>query len=152
MSSEQPTSPYTFDHVPSLKELLPKTAGVPGVKYMQVCSINAKPAQDEGWGPVEGAKMFTIEGPGGYSHMALACKGTPVPGASDKDGARIMNLDRDIYRLTKIWLGKLPKELCKEFNVSEYWQEDHAPAAPNSQVTSEGDNPSSLADSISEVS
>ena len=113
------SAPYSYDHVPSLRELLPQTAGIPGIEYIQVCASNAKVAQDTGWGPVHGAKLFTITGPKGHADMLLACKGKPVQGASTQDGARRMFLDDDIYRLTGLWRGYLPKNLMAEFDVSE---------------------------------
>lgn len=109
--------PYTYDHVPRLRELLPQDAGRPGVKYAQVCSSNAKSAQDDGWGPVAGAKLFTINGPKGHCDMLLACQGNPIQGASSQEGARMMVLDHDIYRLTGLWLGALPDELQEEFDT-----------------------------------
>ncbi len=112
-------SPYNYDHVPTLKELLPTTSGIPGVEYVQVCQANAKPAQDDGWGGVEGTKLYTINGPKGSSDMILACKGEPIQGASTQEGARKMFLDPDIYRLTGKWLGYLPIELQEEFKVGE---------------------------------
>lgn len=125
MSSDQPslTSPnvaYGYDYVPKLGKLLPKTGGVPGVEYIQVCTANAKPAQDQGWGPVHGAFLYTITGPKGSADMLLACRGTPDASRSNDSGACMMNLDDDIYRLTGIWRGLLPVELQEEFNVDEY--------------------------------
>ena len=93
-------APYVFDHIPTLHDLLPKTAGIPGVEYAQICTTNAKYAQDEGWGAVEGAKFYSIEGPKGTASMVLACKGTPIRGASPSDGARRCYLDEDIAALT----------------------------------------------------
>lgn len=113
-------APYTYDHVPTLKELLPTTGGLPGVKYIQVCIFNAKVAQDDNWGPVENAKLFTITGPKGSSNILLACKGTPVRGASTQEGAREMSLDEDIYKLTGLWLGLYPESLQQEFGVDEH--------------------------------
>ena len=110
---------YEFTHVPTLRELLPQTAGIPGVKYAQVCAANAKIAQDEGWGPVHGAKLFTINGSKGSSDMLLACTGNPIPGASPHSGARVMVLDHDIYRLTGEWLGELPEELMEDAPVKK---------------------------------
>ena len=111
------SAPYVYDHVPRLRELLPKDAGRPGVKYAQVCSANAKAAQDAGWGPIAGAKMFTIHGPKGHCDMLLACQGKPIQGASSQEGARTMVLDHDIYRLTGLWLGIMPDELQEEFDT-----------------------------------
>lgn len=113
-------APYTYDHVPTLKELLPSNGGLPGVEYMQVCDLNGKEAQDQGWGPVRDAKMFTIEGPKGSANIILACKGEPIAGASTQEGARMMYLDENIYGLTGKWLGMLPESLQETFDVNEY--------------------------------
>ena len=93
-------APYVFNYIPTLLELLPKTAGIPGVTYAQICTGNAKQAQDEGWGAVEGAKFYSIEGPKGTASMVLACKGTPIRGASPSDGARECFIDEDIFTLS----------------------------------------------------
>ncbi len=169
MSAEMPTlenlasSPYTYDHVPTLKELLPTTKGLPGVKYIQLCTTNAKAGQDGGWGPVENAKIFTITGPKGSSDILLACKGNPIRGASTQEGARVMNLDEDIYRLTGLWLGLYPENLQQEFGINEYGEQTGEAKKSNVAVTtspkqsnivmpSAPTKPASLADAMSEVS
>ena len=139
MSSPSPNdltaiAPFTFDHVPTLKELLPLNIGVPGVVYNQICNPNAKAAQDEGWGTVVGAKLFTITGPKGSVDMVLACKGTPIKSASSHEGARKMFLDDDIYRLTGCWLGYLPENLQEEFKVDELRQPLDTDSASESSV------------------
>ena len=123
-------SPYVYDHVPTLRELMPSTAGLPGVIYSLVCLQNAKDAQDAGWGSVEGAKFFSITGPRGTVSMVLACKGTPIRGASPKSGARRLLLDLDIYRMAGVWLGLLPKSLQTEFNLNELGEPVGAVSAP----------------------
>lgn len=171
MSTEQPvptlenlaSSPYTYDHVPTLKELLPTTGGLPGVKYIQLCTTNAKAGQDGGWGPVENAKIFTITGPKGSSDILLACKGTPIRGASTQEGARTMSLDEDIYKLTGLWLGLYPESLQQEFNIDEYGKATGMDKETNVAVTSSPKQsnivmpsapakPASLEDAMSEVS
>ncbi len=136
--------PYTYDHVPRLRELLPQDGGRPGVKYAQVCSANAKAAQDDGWGPITDAKMFTISGPKGQCDMLLACQGKPIQGASAQEGARTMVLDHDIYRLTGLWLGIMPDELQEEFKT-DGTVEDSA----DTSVTKPG---TSLEDTIAAIS
>ena len=154
------TLPYTYDHVPTLKELMPSTAGLPGVKYMQVCTINVKPAEDQGWGPVSDARFYTIIGPKGQSHMMLASQGTPTPGASPGDGARRMYLDDDVYKLTGLWRGYYPKSLQEEFKLDELGKSlsERAPQAPVLDSGKDSDKeafrhvPTSLEDAIASQS
>ncbi len=62
----QPSRPYVYNHVPDLKQLLPNTAGQPGVEYFQVACANVRRAQDQGWRPTLAASgapvlVYTIE-------------------------------------------------------------------------------------------
>ena len=94
---------YTYDHVPTLRELMPTNGGLPGVQYGLVCVHNQRHAQDAGWQGVEKAKVFTIASDQGSVDMILACQGTPVRGMSPDMGARKMFVDEDVYRLTGLW-------------------------------------------------
>ena len=95
--------PNTFDHVPDLRELLPKTGGIPGVLYAQVSISNARKAQDEGWGDMHGnLAIYTITGPSGTVDCKLVCKGKPIPGQGSGSGARVCLADDTIYQLTGI--------------------------------------------------
>jgi len=98
-----------FDHVPTLRELLKETAGLPGVTYAQVCAHNAEEAQAQGWGSVQMKYQFyRIVGPQGTVGMTLACKGSPIPGMGPHSGARRMLVDDDVYAKTGLWLGQRP--------------------------------------------
>jgi len=147
------TGPYTYNHVPKLKELFRTNGGLPGVRYAQVCTSNAKAAQDDGWGPVENAKLFSIAGPKGTADIILACKGTPTRSGSAHDGARTMFLDHDIYRLTGLWLGELPDELQAEFSVDAHGESPSASAktAGSAPTKSAGPAPTALADAVASV-
>lgn len=96
---------FIYDHVPNLRELLPTTAGIPGVQYAQVSVTNLRKAQDEGWVKISGAqKLYTINGPSGKVDCELYAKGKPIPGQGVTSGARICYIDKDIY--AKTGLGK----------------------------------------------
>lgn len=168
MESLASLQPYVYDHVPTLRELLPTNGGVPGIEYIQVVTDNARPAQDAGWLLVDGAKIFSIQNPNDPDlkvDVILACKGQPVRGASPHEGARVMNLDHDIYRRTKMWLGKFPEDLQQEFKLDEYGNQpedvevETAEAAPKQEVpmeptpsaTSATSKPASLSDEINAV-
>lgn len=108
-----------LDHIPTLRELMPKTAGLPGVKYGIVALVNQKAAQDSGWDGVADQRIFTIEGPKGSTDAALICNGEPAEGMSPDSGARRLYLDQDLYRLTGLWQGLMPKNLREEFEVDD---------------------------------
>ena len=90
----------TFSHIPTLKDLLPRTSGTPGVHYAQVCTHNAMAAQREGWHNLANAAFYRIQGPKGYADMVLMKKGKPIVGASIHDGARRCFIDSDVEKLT----------------------------------------------------
>jgi hypothetical protein len=93
--------PYTYDHVPMLRELLTHTRGQPGCEYAQVAVQNGRRAQDEGWGPlVGGAAIYTIEGPKGSVDCTLLGRGKPIRGQAYNGGARVCLVDSQIYELT----------------------------------------------------
>lgn len=92
--------PLTFEFVPTLRQLMPSTGGLPGVKYGLLAVHNQKTAQNEGWGATTTSKIFTIKGPKGQVDVVLACKGDPVRGMSPAGGARVFLIDQDIYDVT----------------------------------------------------
>jgi hypothetical protein len=98
-TTEQPKA-YAFNKIPYLNDLLPKTAGLPGVIYAQVCTHHARRAQDEGWLRVVGTMVYTIQGPEGCADMELLARGKPIPGAGHLSGARQCLIDTEVYRLT----------------------------------------------------
>ncbi len=104
----------TYDHVPTLRELMPTNAGLPGVHYGLVAVANQRAAQDEGWGSVTGSRVLSIVGPKGKLDVVLACQGNPVRGLDPNAGARRLYLDDDIYNITGLWLGALPEHLTAE--------------------------------------
>jgi hypothetical protein len=92
---------YEYDHIPTLKELMPTTAGIPGVEYAQVATTNIRMAQDLGWGRICGnQKVYTITGPKGSVDCELYCKGTPIIGEDHKAGRRVCMVDKDIRAKT----------------------------------------------------
>ena len=104
------TPDYTYNHIPQLRELMPKTSGVVGVEYLQCTSNNTKQAQNEGWGGiVGGSKIYTIVGPKGSADMHLLCKGEPIPGGDVNSGARHCVVDADVEGLTGLNVN-LPEE------------------------------------------
>ena len=110
-NSPTPTPDYTYrDHIPQLRELMPKTGGVPGVKYLQCTLGNLKLAQDDGWGNiVGGSKVFTIVGPKGSADMHLLCKGEPLPGGDVHSGVRECVVDAKVEDLTGLWVSGPPE-------------------------------------------
>ena len=97
-----PHAPYTYHGVPSLRQLMTRTGGVPGVAYLQCAVANLKRAQNEGWGRIEGRaqRVYTIVGPKGQVDCELYCQGTPIPGQGTDSGARRCEVDLEIYNLT----------------------------------------------------
>ena len=129
-------APYVFCFIPTLHDLLPNTAGIPGVEYAQICTANAKYAQDDGWGAVEGAKFYSIEGPKGTASMVLAGKGTPIRGASPSDGARRCYLDEDITALTGLPTGGSAPDDSEQAEVPA--EPTSISTKPKANATSEG--------------
>ncbi len=97
--------PFTFTHIPDLRELLPKFRGRPGFEYLQCCVANLRRAQDEGWTEVEGGYIYTIEGPKGGANMKLLARGKPIPGAAYNAGARLCVCDKSVEGLTGVWIN-----------------------------------------------
>tara|TARA_Y100000590_G_scaffold413_1_gene607 strand:+ start:5162 stop:5530 length:369 start_codon:yes stop_codon:yes gene_type:complete len=96
-----PAEEYIYDHIPTLRELLPSTAGVPGVQYAQISAKNLRRAQDEGWLKISGKqKIYTISGPKGTVDCELYAKGKPIPGQGSQSGARICYVDSEVYKGT----------------------------------------------------
>ena len=97
-------SVITFGYVPTLGPgtgtLMPRTGGVAGVEYAQVCTHHIVKAKKWGWGPIVDAEPYVIEGPSGDAEVVLLCKGEPIRGASSLGGAQICRIDREIYTLT----------------------------------------------------
>ena len=95
-----PGEKYTFDHVPTLRELLPVHAGVPGFYYLQSSLHNLKKAESEGWLEVANTVTYTISGPSGSVDCKLLCMGARVPGSAYESGKRGCLVDHTIYELT----------------------------------------------------
>lgn len=102
---------FTYDHIPTLRELMPGNAGLPGVTYGIISVVNQRPAQDEGWGAIVSGKVFTLVGPKGECDVILGCKGSPLRGINPNAGARKLLLDDTIYTMTGLWTGKVPEHL-----------------------------------------
>ena len=111
---------WVFDHIPSLKELLPQYRGLPGFEYMQSCVQNLRRAQDEGWYEVEKTVIYTVEGPKGAVDMKLLARGQRIPGQSHDSGARLCFCDTSVEPLTGLWINPHKHEPRdeKEFAVS----------------------------------
>ncbi len=101
---DTPDTGLSFDHIPSLRELIPDTGGTPGYEYAQVALANAKRAQDAGldppWRPVPGAQFYTITGPKGSIDLMLLRRGSPIRGLSPQSGARQCYIDKAVYSQT----------------------------------------------------
>jgi hypothetical protein len=96
---------YVFDHVPDLRELLPKWRGRPGFTYLQCVTSNLRRAQDEGWVEVDNTVIYTIEGPKGSADLKLLCRGSLTPGQPHDSGARLCYCDKAVEQLTGIWVN-----------------------------------------------
>jgi hypothetical protein len=110
-TSEALSRPYTYDHIPELVELLPNTGGQPGLTYAQVCTHNARKAQDNGWKKVRGAKVYSIVTNKGIADMELLCKGEQAKGLDTKSGKRECLIDWAVQDLTGLCPN--PKEAAK---------------------------------------
>ena len=101
MPTEQSSEEYVYDHIPTLKELLPASGGRPGVQYAQVTSERLWLAQKSEFRKVSGAQMmYTIRGPKGEVHCELYGEGRPIKGQGSKSGKRICWLDTLIREKT----------------------------------------------------
>lgn len=91
----------TFQHIPTLKELMPKTSGLPGVKYLQCAALNMARATREGWLQVHGAEPYIITNPSTGKELAvvLLAQGRAVPGVSYLSGGRECQVDLAIDEL-----------------------------------------------------
>ena len=98
--------PYTYDHIPQLRELMPTTGGIPGVTYLQVTVSNQRTAQDDGWGNISGgSRIYTIIGPKGPADMQLMCKGKPIPGGDTNSGSRKCMVDANVEGITGLFVN-----------------------------------------------
>lgn len=100
-----PVRQWIFDHIPSLKELLPQFRGLPGFEYLQCCVNNLRRAQDEGWYEVEKTVIYTVEGPKGSVDMKLLARGKRIPGQPHDSGARLCLCDKSVEPLTGLWIN-----------------------------------------------
>lgn len=96
---------YVFDHIPDLRELLPKFRGRPGFTYLQCCVVNLRRAQDEGWVEVDNTVVYTVEGPKGTADLKLLCRGKLTPGQPCDSGARLCLADKMVEELTGVWIN-----------------------------------------------
>jgi len=64
-----------FGYVPTLGPgpgtLMPRTGGLPGVKYAQICTNHVIKARREGWDGVRDAEPYIISGPAGEAECML---------------------------------------------------------------------------------
>jgi len=96
---------FVFDHVPSLRELLPQFRGLPGFEYLQCCVQNLRRAQDEGWTEVERTVIYTIEGEKGRVDMKLLARGKRIPGQPHDSGARLCICDKTVEEMTGVFIN-----------------------------------------------
>lgn len=94
----------TFGYVPMLGPgpgtLMPRTGGLPGVKYAQICTNHVIKARRYGWDGVRDAEPYIISGPAGEAECMLMCQGKPIRNASPMGGSQVCELDREIFVLT----------------------------------------------------
>ena len=106
----QPGSVYksqtrVFDHIPDLRELLPKFRGLPGFDYLQCTSTNLLRAQEEDWTEVDNTVIYVISGPKGDVSMKLMARGQPIPGQPHNSGARLCECEIAVQELTGLWIN-----------------------------------------------
>jgi hypothetical protein len=94
--------PFVYYRIPQLRELMPKTGGLPGVTYLQCAVINLRKAQDDQWKRVVNSSTYTIVGPEGEIDCELLCKGRPIPGGDVFSGRRSCEVDTLIEEITRI--------------------------------------------------
>lgn len=97
-------SVITFNYIPVLGPgpgtLMPRTGGIAGVEYAQICTHHIVKAKRAGFGPIVDAEPYVIVGPDGEAEVVLLCQGEPIKGASSLGGAQVCHLDREIFTLT----------------------------------------------------
>ena len=132
----QPPRPFVFNHVPDLRELLPKHRGRPGLEYLQCCVVNMRRAQDEGWVEVDRTVIYTIEGPKGSVDMKLFGRGKLIPGQPHDSGARLCRCDKTVESLTGVWINPHQHPEPTPMSVNQETQESPGrigeSASPNS--------------------
>ena len=90
-----------YDHIPTLREMLPSTAGVPGCRYAIVSLANLGRAQREGWLKISGRQLiFGIQGPKGLVECELYAMGRPIRGQDPNGGARKLLVDAQVFEVT----------------------------------------------------
>ena len=95
-----------FNHIPVLRELLPKTGGLPSLAYAQITVENMLEIQEAGWDEVADAVMYVIKGPSGIASCKLHVYGTPNPGLSIGITKQKCMIDKSIREKTGILSGR----------------------------------------------
>lgn len=117
----------TYDQIPSLRDLMKRTGGLPGIIYAQVAMKNVTDAQAGRWpdpdsrlddllfslihpvrrgrgkprfSAIGGISAYRITGPKGSADVVLMGSGARVPGLDPKNGRRRQIVDPDICTLT----------------------------------------------------
>lgn len=98
--------PYTYDHIPALRELLPTNGGRPGVTYLQVAHEHRPEVERLGYSQIARTKLYHIVGPNGRITCALYGWGEPIPGADPLSGARICEVDAKLEWATGLQMDE----------------------------------------------
>jgi hypothetical protein len=111
----------TFTFIPSLRQLLPATGGVPGLIYAQVSLKNLTSLQNDPtarWYKTRDAEdAYTIRGSKGEVDVILCCTGKAIPGGDPNAGARLCWLDRSILEGTGLTVGPEWEGLVEDFST-----------------------------------
>ncbi len=97
-----------FDHIPSLRELFPKTGGLAGVSYSQVCTDNFLAIQEAGWDEVADTMLYVIKGPRGIASCKIFAWGKPIRGVAIGTSKQLCTVDKDIREKTGFLVGQYP--------------------------------------------
>ena len=111
----------TFTFIPTLRQLLPATGGVPGLIYAQVSLKNLTSLQNDPstrWYKTRDAEdAYTVRGPKGEVDVMLCCTGKAMPGGDPQAGARLCWLDKSIPELTGLTVGPEWTGLVEDFTL-----------------------------------
>jgi hypothetical protein len=99
--------PPPWEGIPSLKQLLPRHRGWPGLVYLQVTSHNRQRARAEGWEDLDPPYLYQIAGPTGIADMHLLSRGKLIPGQSPDSGERLCVVDELVEAATGLVVPQL---------------------------------------------
>lgn len=107
------------DFIPTLRQLMPQTGGIPGFSYAQVIVSNLTKLQndpDATWYKTKDLEdAYTIKGPKGSADVVLCCTGKAIPGQDPSAGARICWVDQSILNRTGLMVPEGWEDFVADF-------------------------------------